>query len=107
MSLRLIAGIVIETTKTDISQSLDMVQSSFTLSKAQEDLPSQLASLVDLIKIHEIQEQQGLAEEGQTAVLVDYEVRKRKQYEDKFTALSADEEAIERLERLIDNPNKL
>lgn len=100
-SLRLIAGIVIETTKTDIMQSLEMVQSSFTLSKEQEDLPGQLASLVDLIKIHEIQEQHEATDESQTSVLVDYEVRKRKQYEDKFAALTADEEAVERLDRLV------
>lgn len=98
LSLRLIAGILIENTNTDISQSLDMVQSSFTISKAQEDVPNQLASLVDLIKIHEIQ---GTQNESEATVLVDYEVRKRRQYEEKYTAVADDADSVARVERLL------
>ena len=71
-SLSLIGTIVLDTRGGDLSQSLDMLQSSFTLSKAQEDMPAQLGCLQSLLRLHRIR---GSDQEEQDA-LVSYHRRK-------------------------------
>jgi len=53
-SLSLIGTIVLDTRGGDLRQSLDMLQSSFTLSKAQEDVPAQLGCLQSLLRLHRV-----------------------------------------------------
>ena len=64
-SLSLIGTIVLDTRGGDLSQSLDMLQSSFTLSKAQEDMPAQLGCLQSLLRLHRLR---GSGKEEQDAL---------------------------------------
>ena len=92
-SLSLIGTVVLDTRGGDLGQSLDMLQSSFTLSKAQEDMPAQLGCLGGLLRLHRLR---GSPEEEQSA-LTSYRRRKLGAYE-ALVAAAADDEA--RLVRL-------
>ena len=92
-SLSLIGTIVLNARGGDLSQSLDMLQSSFTLSKAQEDVPAQLGCLQSLLRLHRLR---GSSEEEQ-GQLTSYSRRKRGAYEAILAAATEDEERLERL----------
>lgn len=92
-SLSLIGTIVLDARGGDLSQSLDMLQSSFTLSKAQEDVPAQLGCLQSLLRLHRLR---GSSEEEQ-GQLTSYSRRKRGAYEAILAAATEDEERLERL----------
>ena len=92
-SLALIGTIVLDTRGGDLSQSLDMLQSSFTLSKAQEDMPAQLGCLDSLLRLHRIR---GSDEEEQDA-LMSYHRRKASAYESLVKAALVDEDRLARI----------
>ena len=92
-SLSLIGTIVLDTRGGDLSQSLDMLQSSFTLSKAQEDMPAQLGCLDSLLRLHRIR---GSDQEEQDA-LVSYHRRKASAYQSLVRAALEDEERLARI----------
>jgi MAternally-affected-uncoordination protein len=79
---------VLDTRGGDLGQSLDMLQSSFTLSKAQEDMPAQLGCLGGLLRLHRLR---GSPEEEQSA-LTSYRRRKLSAY-DALVAAAAEDEA--------------
>jgi MAternally-affected-uncoordination protein len=87
-SLSLIGTVVLDTRGGDLGQSLDMLQSSFTLSKAQEDMPAQLGCLGGLLRLHRLR---GSPEEEQSA-LTSYRRRKLSAY-DALVAAAAEDEA--------------
>ena len=87
-SLSLIGTVVLDTRGGDLGQSLDMLQSSFTLSKAQEDMPAQLGCLGGLLRLHRLR---GSPEEEQSA-LTSYRRRKLGAYE-ALRAAAADDGA--------------
>jgi MAternally-affected-uncoordination protein len=92
-SLSLIGGIVLDARGGDLSQSLDMLQSSFTLSKAQEDMPAQIGCLVSLLKLHKLK---GSDKEEQDA-LRSYHARKAGAYETILKTALEDEDRLKRL----------
>ena len=92
-SLSLIGTIVLDTRGGDLSQSLDMLQSSFTLSKAQEDMPAQLGCLQSLLRLHRLR---GSGKEEQDA-LTSYRRRKIGAYEAILAAAEEDEERLARI----------
>lgn len=92
-SLSLIGTIVLDTRGGDLSQSLDMLQSSFTLSKAQEDLPAQLGCLQSLLRLHRIR---GSNKEEQDA-LQSYHKRKLVAFDERVAAAVKDEARVRRL----------
>ena len=92
-SLSLIGTIVLDTRGGDLGQSLDMLQSSFTLSKAQEDMPAQLGCLRGLLRLHRLR---GSAQEEQHA-LTSYHRRKLSAYDALLAAAVEDETRLARL----------
>jgi MAternally-affected-uncoordination protein len=92
-SLSLIGTIVLDTKGGDLSQSLDMLQSSFTLSKAQEDLPAQMGCLQSLLRLHRIR---GSNKEEQDA-LTSYHKRKLAALDERVAAAAGDEARLRRL----------
>ena len=92
-SLSLIGTVVLDTRGGDLGQSLDMLQSSFTLSKAQEDMPAQLGCLDGLLRLHRLR---GSPEEEQSA-LTSYRRRKLGAYDALVAAAAQDEARLARL----------
>ena len=92
-SLSLIGTIVLDNRGGDLGQSLDMLQSSFTLSKAQEDMPAQLGCLRGLLRLHRLR---GSATEEQDA-LTSYHRRKLSAYDALVAAAVEDEARLGRL----------
>jgi MAternally-affected-uncoordination protein len=92
-SLSLIGTIVLDTRGGDLGQSLDMLQSSFTLSKAQEDMPAQLGCLGGLLRLHRLR---GSPAEEQNA-LTSYHRRKLGAHDALVAAAVEDEERLGRL----------
>ena len=91
--MSLIGTIVLDTRGDDLTQSLDMLQSSFTLSKAQQDMPAQLGCLQSLLRLHRLR---GSSGEEQDA-LTSYHRRKLAALDEKIGKATEDEARLRRL----------
>ena len=85
-----------------------MAESAFGLSKVQEDLPTQVAALIDLNRIYTAvpptdANKNPLSPEDAEKMRQSYEVyenRKQKQYDDYMTSILENETCVERATRL-------
>ena len=101
--LRLICGI-----DTASNETKGMAESAFGLSKVQEDLPTQVAALIDLNRIYTAvpptdANKNPLSPEDAEKMRQSYEVyenRKQKQYDDYMTSILENETCVERATRL-------